>query len=399
MLPLLLSLLFVLLGCSKRVGYAPSSYGAYPSAADRVYEEDGAFADLEVAKRSARAEMAPMLEAKADAGVPPPAPPPPPEPQGSPTKPAPARMVHYDGYARLRVGRLEEGIDRVRAVAEARGGHVEQVSGRRVVVRVPVEAFRAAFDEVLALGEVLDQSLSAQDVTDAFTAVDLRLKTAEATRARLQALLARSEDEQEKLQLIRQIQRLTEEIDRLTAQVRTLAALASLSRISVDLEPREALAWQGPEDDLAELAWIRRLSPLRSEPPLEARKLELPVPDGMVRLSARGPWVVEASDGARAWAWKAKNEPLGDADYWLAALQSRLAREFASAEATSVGAWRVLRLVDRPVEGGGEGPFSWLIAVRVEGDRLQVFQAMTPDPASFERHRAALERVLGGGAS
>ncbi len=396
MLQLLLLLLFaVLTGCASKKS-ASSSGISYYEADSESY--DVARSAPAAPKRGSRGEMAGAPAMSSDESYAEP------EPMMEPAEeesasPAAARMVHYDGYVRLRVARLEEGLDAVRAEAEALGGHVEQVSGNRIAVRVPVASFRAGFDRILTLGEVLDKSLTAQDVTDAFTSVDLRLKTAEATRTRLQALLAKAEEEQEKLQLIRQIQRLTEEIDRLTAQVRTLSALASFSRISVDLEPREALAWQGPEDDVEQLAWIRRLSPLRSSSPVESRKLDLPVPEGLVRLEPRGPYVAEAPDGARIWAWKVKNDPQGGADFWIQAVQARLARDFASAEQRTVGAWKVIELVDRPVEGGGEGPYTWLIAVRVEGEWLHLLQVMTPDPESTQRHRPAIETVLNGGGA
>lgn len=308
--------------------------------------------------------------------------------------PAATRMVHYDGFARLRVTRVEDGVDQVRAVAEALGGHVERVGSSSVSVRVPVAVFRDAFDQVLELGEVLDKSLTAQDVTDAFTSVDLRLKTAEATRERLQILLARSEEEQEKLQLIRQIQRLTEEIDRLGAQVRTLSGLAELSRISVELVPREALAWQGPEDETAELAWIRDLSPLRTSAPFESKELDLAVPEGMVRLEPRGPYVAESPDGARIWSHRVRNEPQGDAAFWLSALEGRLARDFGAAETETVGGWQVLRLTDK-----GDDPYTWLLAVRVEGSWLHLVQVMTPSPDATERYDAAIRGLLSGAAA
>lgn len=382
---LLLALVAVLSGCAahKRAesayDYAPSveMAGGYaeaersaPSSSSRA-RDDGWDAD-----ESVMAEPSPV-----DA----------PAPQATAT-PTPARMVHYDGYASLRVARVEEGVDQVRAVAEELGGHVERVGSDSITVRVPVASFRAAFDRVLTLGEVLDKSLTAQDVTDAFTSVDLRLKTAEATRTRLQALLARAEEEQEKLQLIKQIQRLTEEIDRLQAQVRTLAGLAELSRISVQLQPREALAWQGPEAETAELAWIRQLSPLRTEAPLDDRDLELPVPDGMVRLDEKGPFVAESPDGARIWAWRAENPTEGDAAFWLEALEGRLGRDFASATTQTVGGWQVLRLVDR-----ADPPYTWQVAVRVDGRWLHVVQVFTPSPESTQRHDAAIQAALVGG--
>ena len=109
---------------------------------------------------------------------------------------------------------------------------------RAADLRVPVARFEEAMDAVLGSGEVVEKSISAQDVTDAFVAVELRLATLRNTQARLQALLAKSQDEQEKLMLVRQIQRVSEEIDRLEGQSRTLADLADLARINVSLLPR-----------------------------------------------------------------------------------------------------------------------------------------------------------------
>ena len=43
--------------------------------------------------------------------------------------------------------------------------------------------------------------------------------------------------EQKKLALIKQIQRVSEEIDRLEGQLRTLDSLANMSRITVELVP------------------------------------------------------------------------------------------------------------------------------------------------------------------
>lgn len=172
---LLLATLALLSACSAHKR-AEASYDYAPAvemaaAYDEYGDMDRAAPAAPSRSRSASAGWA-AEEAMAE-----PEPPEAQEPQ-APGQPAVARMVHYDGFARLRVTRVEEGVDQVRAVAEGLGGHVERVGSDSITVRVPVASFRAAFDQVLTLGEVLDKSLTAQDVTDAFTSVDLRLKTA-----------------------------------------------------------------------------------------------------------------------------------------------------------------------------------------------------------------------------
>ncbi|MFT4628069.1 MAG: hypothetical protein ACI8PZ_006763, partial [Myxococcota bacterium] len=127
-----------------------------------------------------------------DAPPPPPPPPSAPAAEPAPTTPVPAqRMVHYSAWMRLRHPRAPQIVDAVEQLAVEAGGFVEQAGGWQVTVRVPVEAFDATLAQIRELAPVVGRSVSASDVTDAFTAVELRLRTARQTLARLQELLAR----------------------------------------------------------------------------------------------------------------------------------------------------------------------------------------------------------------
>ncbi len=403
---LLFLLLPVLLltGCAKK-HYESADY--YDGA--NYYEDDAdyGYAMAEVAsverKRSSRssgrsAPAAPSRDMRADADE---AYYEPEEPmqsggeeQGQPTTEptAPERMVFYNGYAQVRVAKVSEGIDAVRATTEAAGGHVETIGADYVVVRVPVARFQEVYDQLLGLGEVLDKQVTADDVTDSFRAVSLRLETAKATRARLQELLAKAETEEEKLQLLREIQRLTDEIDAVEAQARTLKQLAAMSRITLRLVARDALAWQGADADTAELTWIRRMSPFHTEVGAESKKLALTVPEGMVALDLKRRFVAESADGARIWSHRLLNEPSGDASFWLSAVQERMGKDFASAEQTTIGSYQALKLVDRSDE-----PYTWVIALRTEGKHLHLVQIYYPTAEHEARHEAAVQAVLSGG--
>lgn len=307
---------------------------------------------------------------------------------------AKARMVHYSGSASLRVIREADAADAIGDLAKAAGGKVESLGAQSIVIRVPVDRFDAVFAQVLAMGEVVSKTVSAEDLTEAFQSTDLRLRTARTTRDRLVVLLAKAEDEEEKLELVRQIQRLTQEIDRLDGQVRTLSALANLSRISVQLIPREALAHQGPSQETRELSWIRGLNPFERDVVSWGRKVVLPVPDGLVDLKRKGRFVAESADGVRVWTGRLVNEPRGDGEFWIAAVEGRVARDFASAERSELGAWTLLTLVDRADE-----PYTWVIGVRANGAHLDVVEVFYPAPAQRERHEAAIHAVLADGGA
>jgi len=306
--------------------------------------------------------------------------------------PAAARMVHYQGYAELRVGKQRDAMDSVVALAAASGGGLEQQYGTTVVVRVPVAKFREVFDAVLALGDVARKSIAAEDVTEAFSAVELRLTTATARRDRLVALLAQSKDPDEKLALVREIQEVTEEIDRLEQSVRTLQRLADFSRITVQVQERPSLTWQGGAPDSAAFAWIRSLSPF--DDALNGKKLTLDVPEGFVALDVKKRFVAESADGARVWGTRLPNDPVGDTAFWMDALERRLASEFAGAAPAAVGEWRGLRLLDR-----SDTPYVWVVYVRAVGKDLDVVQVFYPSASAEERYGPAVRAVLGAGGA
>ena len=78
------------------------------------------------------------------------------------------------------------------------------------------------------------------------------------------------------------------------------------------------------------------------------------------------------------------------------AIEGRLGRDFAQTARTLEGDFLTMALVDR-----GEQPFTWMIAVRVRGDWLEIVQAYFPGPEQTGRYGAAIRQVLraDGGAS
>jgi len=311
-----------------------------------------------------------------------PAPPPPPR--------ADARMVHYDGWARLLVTDPPETLDAIVAIAEEVGGRTERMSGTVVTVRVPTDAFEGAWERIRALGEVMDESVRADDVTDAFLDADLRVRVMEETQRRLVDLLAKAEEEEEKLRLLQEITRVTEQLDTLRTQLRTISELAAMARITVEAVPREAFTGGGEEPELAGFAWVRALSPFNRAVWSDDRRVKLETPDGFVALDDKGPYIAEAADGAALWTLRVENDPEGDAAFWTAAIADRIAEEFADPTSSSVGKWSCLTL-DEP---GAEEPYRWKVCVSDEGRWLHVAQAWFPSPESVARWSALVDGAL-----
>ncbi|MCB9698764.1 MAG: DUF4349 domain-containing protein [Alphaproteobacteria bacterium] len=400
------SLLIVLLaaGCARK---AESTY-AYPAEQSAV---GGGFVDIDLYDMEESLDEAPRMakkESSRGGPYPPPPPPPPavagapsPEPTPQPAEPeaqeaqeaAADRMIHYEGWARLRVTDPEAALDEVVALAEAVGGRTERLSGNTVSIRVPVATFDDTYGRVLGLGDVMDKSVRADDVTDAFMAVDLRAKTLRATQARLVELLAKATDENEKLRLLQEITRVTEQLDAIESQLRTLSDLADMSRISVEAVPREAFGSGGGRPALDGFEWITHLSPFNRGPFWDDKRIGLPVPDGLVALSNKGPFAAESADGAVLWTWRAENDPVGDGAFWIDAVEDRLAEEFAAPTRKDVGGWSCV-VLDEP---GSDEPYRWQVCAQVQGKWVQVAQAWFPGAEQVERYGAAVDASLKAG--
>lgn len=409
-LVLLLFVLAVVTGCAKKApdyAYAeapapppppPADYGGMdamdyaPSAATETVATSSRARVATGAARPSKAAASPATSAPAGGAPAQEAAPEPDDDQG--TESAGPRMVHYNGFARLQATKTEELLEAVVKLAESMGGFVEQLTPDRVTVRVPVARFDEAFKATLALGEVLDKSITAEDVTDAFLAVDLRLETARGARDRLVALLASAKDENEKLRILAQIRRLSEEIDVMEGQLRTLAALASYSRITVAAVARPAFASQAPGQDPVGFAWIHHLSPFKRDVAYQGKLSRLDVPKGFVPLNVGKRFHAESADGAVIWTTKLDNEPLGDAGFWVSAIKERLGPEFAKTEVAAVGPYQVIRF-----ESERNDPYRYLIGVRVDGDDLHLVEVYYPSPAHEERYKDAVTGVIAGGQS
>lgn len=403
---LLLALPAALPGCAKK---AESSYDYAPPAEayyDDDYEDDASgFAEAESYKRSeAIGGLGDLMsggddarQASAPTASPEPTEPEPTEPEQPAAEQPQARKVHYNGWVSLLATDPEQAVAEVVALAEQSGGYVERRTLSEATVRVPVDDFKATWDAALALGDVLDKSLTAEDITDAYLAVELRLKTARATRARLQELLAAATDEAEKLALLREIQRLTEEIDLMESRFRTLAQLAGFSRLTVQVTPRQAYSQGSDRPEISGFHWIRQLSPFRRDVSRSGRPLDLAVPEGLVALDIKRHFVAESADGAVVWSGRIPNDPEGDTDYWMAAIRERLEPEFTGAEVTRVGAFAVLRLL----EPGTDAPYRYLVGVRADGRWLELVEVYYPGQEQEERYGEAVRASLlaAGGAS
>jgi hypothetical protein len=285
-------------------------------------------------------------------------------------------MVVCLGWLKLRVKRLIEAVDAITKLAQARGGYVQSMTPRAVVVRVPATDFASAMKELASVGEVLDKSVKALDVSKQFTDLETRLQIAVDARDRLLLLLKSVQDVRERLQILEEVKRLTEQIETAESSLATLRNLLSLFTITIELEP--VLAQTAVVSHRSPFAWVQRLQAHAVTLPEGKDDVQMDVPRGFVLFEKDDVWRAQAADTAMVRVGRVKNDPNGDAGLWIDAVRFEMdGRDEEQVEAGSAGpvkfcVWRNKELKPR----------WWLVGALAQGDELYLVETFFPNEAA-----------------
>lgn len=265
------------------------------------------------------------------------------------------------------------------------GGYVEASGADYVNLRVPAEVFEPTLDRIETLGEVQDRRISAADVTDQFTDLERRLEIARRSRDRFEDLLEESDDPDERVEILRELTRLTEEIDRLEAQMRSLQSRIAFSRIDVLLVPRGQMV--SLDRGRIPFPWMARLSPVSVTLQAASRGLGIPDQPRLAVFENNRRFRAESPEGVRVRIGATPNDPAGDTAFWARALDVHLAPLYDVAEAFQAGDFAGFLF------GAAEGS-SYLVAVRVRGDDILVAEAYFPSAADRREYGSLVAEII-----
>lgn len=133
-------------------------------------------------------------------------------------------------------------IDAIIDIAEATGGNLAARKDASVTIKVPSASFRDTMTKIDALGGVTSRSVKADDVSEEFHDLEVRLANLKATRARLQEFLAKAGDIPNMLTVERELERVAQEVDRIEGRLEFLRSRAAMSQISVALTAKPKVA-------------------------------------------------------------------------------------------------------------------------------------------------------------
>jgi hypothetical protein len=152
-----------------------------------------------------------------------------------------APMLIYTAQITMAVFEVNVSMAKVEALGRELGGFLAKRDDRSITIRVPATRFDEAVKRVEDVGDMLHRNVSAQDVTEEFRDLEIRLKSAHAVQQRLTELLSKAVKVEESIAIERELDRVSGEIERIEGRVKFLRDRAAFSTITVtfDAKPRE----------------------------------------------------------------------------------------------------------------------------------------------------------------
>lgn len=299
--------------------------------------------------------------------------------------PSEERRRVYSAELELLVTGVEETRGRVIAAAEEAGGYVESSSGAYVVIRVPADAFETVLGRIEGYGTVRSRAVRTADVTEQYADLERRIELAERTRERFYTLLERSTDTEERVEILREIRRLTERIEVLRSQLESLDRQIAYSRITVMLTARIDEA--APARSTIPFPWIAALDPLERTTAAPASRPRVELPSDYAVFDTGRFVRAETAAGTRVRIGAVENEPRGDTAFWQQALVHHLADLYRIERRIEPGAFAGVLLEAKGAQG-----FSYLVLAAARGDEIIVAEAFFPDAAARDRR---LDEIVG----
>ncbi len=164
------------------------------------------------------------------------------------------RMVEQEGYMTLEVADTKAASEQASNLAYSLGGYVasssfdQAGSSSYVVLRVPQQNFTSALHELAALGRMMSQSVSSNDVTEEYVNLQAQLDAYQTEAATLIRILNSSKTVNDALSTEEALQQVQANINQIEGQLRVMQRLVAFATINLQLTTPPA----APELDLGD---------------------------------------------------------------------------------------------------------------------------------------------------
>jgi hypothetical protein len=131
---------------------------------------------------------------------------------------------------------FEPTISKVQEIAEGLSGYAVEVSSESITAKVPTERLDEALAAITTLAEVTHKNVRVSDVTSRYVDLQIRIANLEKVRARLQELAEQGEDVKAILEVEKELNRVTSQLEQLKGQMRMLGNQVTFATIHVSVD-------------------------------------------------------------------------------------------------------------------------------------------------------------------
>jgi Domain of unknown function (DUF4349) len=170
------------------------------------------------------------------------------------------RKVIYNADLRITVEKLQNTMETVRKMVEAKGGYIVESNtniGERgyedgmMTVRVPMNGFRPFLQEVKDLSEGSPhESVRGEDVTEEYVDLSSRLTAKKQVRDRLKSFMNEAERTEDLLKISSDLARVQEEIEQIEGRLNFLKNQSDYSTVTIQFEVKNLKAEKLQTNDL-----------------------------------------------------------------------------------------------------------------------------------------------------
>lgn len=175
-----------------------------------------------------------------------------------PQSPSPAdqKKIIENGSLTLVIDNTDEAVSYIAQIAQSKKGFVASLNvsddgekGKKAFmsVRVPVDTFTSAMEEIKALAQIVEvESVNGQDVTEQYIDLEARLKNLRATEAQFLEILKSAKTVEDTLKVQDRLSQTRGEIESFQSQLKYLANQTDLATITITLsqEPTISLSFK-----------------------------------------------------------------------------------------------------------------------------------------------------------
>lgn len=312
------------------------------------------------------------------------------------------RAMAYTAGFKVFVKSRDKGLAEIKKLAESLDGYMVSQESGEITVKVPTSKADKFLELAKGCGKIKDFHVSSEDLTDTITDLNVRLDNLRKLRVRLTELLAKAQKVEDILKVERELNRVTTEIERLTANLKNNQNRVDYVDFSVTVIEEKGAMPSGTPQAIDRFVFLKKLASSaggNKSYPLFSVK----APAGFVAMEYYGEiidgFAATSSDDCIFRTWDADIADGSTLEFWknmvCRTLKDKRSFDNIKIEDTTFKGSKAVKITAEISSRRGLQSYMAVISIneRWGCDELQIVEFFGPQDA-YKKHEAAVLKAL-----